>query len=236
MVKQNKERLIIDLLYKPKIIGLIANVNEGKSNLLYWIIELIKNKYNFSLYVFGLKNEISNAIKIYSVEEMEQIKNSIIILDEVMSLWDLDNRKSKKLIENTLRLINHNNNILIISGVPENFKKFISSKINVIIYKKVTFEDFINGCSVKNRIMNYKGKERGTSILDLDINEALLYDKKHFYKIKVPYIKKYDTKKDNVLIIREKSVPKNVPKNVPKKDINEDIKPSKDLNSCEVLE
>lgn len=236
MVKQNKESVIINLLYKPKIIGLIANVNEGKSNLLYWLIELIKKEYNFSLYVFGLKNEIENATKIYSVEEMEQIKNSIIILDEVMSLWDLDNRKSKRLIENTLRLINHNNNILIISGVPENFKKFISSKIDVIIYKKVTFEDFINGSSVKNKIMDYKGDERGTSILDLNIDEAILYNRKHFYKLKIPYLKKYDTKKDNISIIRNKNVPKSVPKNVTKKNIIVTEEDTKDLNSREDIE
>ena len=34
------------------------------------------------------------------------------------------------MIENTLRLINHNNNILLLCGLPKNFKKIIAGKID----------------------------------------------------------------------------------------------------------
>src|SRR3990167_2153647 len=129
----------LTLFNKPCIIGLIADVNEGKSMLLYDIIDKLREKKRFNLYTYGLRAEIKDTVKIYSVNELEQIKNSLIILDEVMTLWDLDNRMIKKQIENTLRLLHHNNNILIISAVPENIKKFISSKLNIIICKKVTF-------------------------------------------------------------------------------------------------
>jgi len=199
---------LLDLFKKPSIIGVISNVNEGKSNLLYHIIKELRKLKTFQLYTYGLRNAIKDTIEIYSVNELEQIKNSLIILDEVMTLWDLDNRKLKKQIENTLRLINHNNNILLISAVPENIKKFISSKLNVCIYKKVTFEDFINGSSIKRDILNYKGCERGSKVLNLGIDEAIIYDGKHYSKIKIPYLKEFDTKLNNEPIFR------NVPKSV----------------------
>lgn len=208
---------LINLFSKPCIISVIGDVNSAKSMTLYNIIEDLRKTKKFSLFTYGLRSDIENVTKIYSVEELEQIKDSLIIIDELMSLWDLDNRKIKKQIENTLRLIHHNNNILIISAVPENIKKFISSKINVIIYKKVTFEDFINGSSVKRNVLNYKGIERGSKVLNLPIDECLVYDGKHYTKVKIKYLKKYDSKKDNVPIF----VPKSVPKNVEKKKSSE---------------
>lgn len=193
---------IINLFDKPKIIGLIGNINEGKSNTLYYIIDELRKTKTFNLYTYGLRNEIPDTIEIYSISELEQIKNSLIVVDEVMTLWDLDNKMLKKQIENTLRLIHHNNNILILSAVPENIKKFISGKINVLILKKVTFEDFINGSSIKRTTMNYKGFENGSTVLNLAVNEAIIYDGLHYHKVEVPYLKEYDTKLNNEKIFK----------------------------------
>ena len=192
---------VIKLLDKPKIIGMCGDVNCGKSMLLYNIIEDLAN-YEYTLYTYGLRLEIPEATQVYSVRELESIQDSIVIVDELSSLFDLDNRKIKKQIENTLRLINHNNNILILCGVPENFKKFISGKIDIMIYKKTTLADLINGCRVKNILMNYKGIERGTEILNLDIDRALVYDGNHYSMFKVKYYEKYDSKRDNERILK----------------------------------
>ena len=102
----------VKLFDKPKVIGICADVNQGKSMLLYNMINDLKG-YHFSLYTYGLRLDVPEAIRVHSVAELEGIENSIIIIDELSSLFDLDNRKVKKQIENTLRLINHNNNILI---------------------------------------------------------------------------------------------------------------------------
>ena len=204
---------IIRLFNEPKIISVCADINQGKSMLLYHILETLKKKGKFDLYTYGLRLNFLNSQEIFSVVELEQVKNSIIVIDELSSLFDLDNRKIKKLIENTLRLLNHNNNILILCGTPENFKKFISAKVDYVIYKKSTFSDFINGSKIKNMLMSYKGNERGSEILNLAIDEALVYDGTHYNKINVPYYKKYDSKRNNKEII----VPKIVRKNVQKK-------------------
>ena len=133
---------------KPAIIGVCADVNQGKSMLLYHMLEQLSKQGEFDLYTYGLRLNVENSQQIFSVREMETVKNSIIVIDELSSLFDLDNRKVKKAVENTLRLINHNNNVLLLCGVPENFKKFISGKLDYLFYKKTTKADLINHTEV----------------------------------------------------------------------------------------
>ena len=132
-----KEINLKELFDEPKVMAVIGNSNQAKSNLIYYLIKQINRGFEFKLYTYGLRSDLRKANKIYSIQELEQIKDSIIFIDEFFTLFDLEDRKKKKQIENTIRLIYHNNNILVLIGLPENFKKFISSKLNIVIYKKV---------------------------------------------------------------------------------------------------
>lgn len=204
----NRNRMI-DYFKKPEIIAIVANVNEGKSNLIYHIIEELKKEYVFNLATFGLRFKLSGAREINSLDQLEETRDSIIFIDEFYSLFDLEDRKKKRQIEQTLRLINHNNNILVLAGTPENFKKFISSKINVVFFKKVKIADFINGSSMKGLITNYEGYGIGAKMLNLRVNETLVYDGD--YKLfDVPYMKENDSKRDNKNIFVEKKSAENV--------------------------
>lgn len=195
---------VIKLFNKPKIIGLVGDVNEGKSNTIYYLIKTLQEFGDFNLYAYGLKRKLKGSVEVKSLNEIEDVKNSIIIIDEVFSLFDLDNRKAKRDIEKSLRLIFHKNNIILLCGVGENFKKFLSAKLDIIIYKKVTFDDLINGSRVKNKILAYQGEEKGTTILGLEVGEALVFDGLHYHKIKIPYLENYDSKKGNKPIITVK--------------------------------
>lgn len=187
---------------KPIVISVIGDANTGKSNLLYWLLHSLKG-YEFKAYQYGLRLNVEGVKSVYSVSELENVKNSLVIVDEMPSLFDLDNRKEKAKIEKMLRLIYHNNNILILCGLPENFKKFISGRLHVEVYKAITIADLINGSSVKHHITQYKGNELGSSVLALDKDEALVYDGTHYEKIHIPYMEQYDTKKGNKPILRE---------------------------------
>lgn len=194
----------LEQLFKdPKVIGICANANEGKSNLIYYLLHSLKANYNFKTYAYGLRIDMPNVTKVNSVPELEQIRNSIIFIDEMSSLFDLDNRKIKNQVENMIRLIYHNNNVLVLSGLGENFKKFISSKLHIIIYKKVLIADLINGSAVKNHLLDYKGYELGSTVLNLQKGEALIYDG-HYKKIDIPYMAEYDTKASNENILHRK--------------------------------
>lgn len=206
---------VTDYFKKPSLIGIIADVNEGKSNLVYHLIEELTKKYVFNLVTFALKSDIEGATTIHSLEELEEVKDSLIFLDEFYSLFDLDNRQKKRQVERTLRLIHHNNNVLVLVGVPENFKKFISGKISICFYKKVKISDFINGSSVKKNLLDYQGEKRGTQILHLDKGEVLVFDGKYNI-LDVPYLEKFDSKLGNCIIFQGKSVSENMQKTIKK--------------------
>lgn len=191
-----------EIVSKPRIIGVTADVNQGKSMLLYNMIRQWKQAHTFNLFYYGLREDIEGATRVHSVQEIESIRNSIIIVDELSSLFDLDNRKVKAQIENSLRLIHHNNNVLILCGTPENYKKFISAKIDVMIYKKCTLADFINGSRVKNIISSYMGNEKGSEVLNIGISEALVYDGNHYSKVAIRYLEQYDTKRQNQSVLK----------------------------------
>jgi hypothetical protein len=193
-----------NIFNKPSVVAVCADVNQGKSMLLYHLLEQLNAKHTYNLFTYGLRLLMKGSQEIFSVGEMETIRDSIIVVDELSSLFDLDNRKVKKAVENSLRLINHNNNVLVLCGVPENFKKFLSGKIDCIFYKKTTKADLINGCRVKNILESYRGNQNGSEVLNMAIDEALFFDGKHYSVVKVPYYKKYDSKCKNIKILQKK--------------------------------
>lgn len=202
---------MIKSIFKTPFIGaVIGDAHTGKSNLLYHIIYKLSKTHDFKLYTYGLKYDLNGANKIYSLDELEKIRDSVIFLDEFYDLFDLEDRHNKIIAERTLRLLFHNNNIIILCGLPENYKKFISAKIKVIFYKQCTFEDFINGSSVKKNVLKYHGSNRGSSLLHLGKNECLIYNGEHYYNYKIPYLRAMDSKRKNVSIFVKKNVVKNV--------------------------
>jgi len=216
-IENNYKISIPKLLSKPAIMGIMGDANCGKSNLIYYLLTELQKDFSFNLYTYGLKKSV-NDIKINSIEELEKIRGSVIVLDEFFNLFDLEDRKKRKLIEKTLRLIYHNNNVLILSGVPENFKKYISAKLSIFIYGKSTLADFVNGSKVKETCLSYKGVELGSSLLDLDKDKFLVFDGNHYKLLPIKYLKEYDTKQGNPDIL-QKSTKKSA-KNAEKIEIN----------------
>jgi len=217
-IENIKQLLNKGIFKEPSIYAIIGDPNSGKSMLVYNLIEELKNEYTFSLITYGLRNEIKESKEIHSINELEQIKDSIIFMDEFFTLFDLEDRKKRNQIENSLRLIYHNNNILVLVGLPENFKKFISAKVNVIFYKSVNFFDFINGSNVKRLILDYNGLERGSTLLNIGKDEVIVYDGS-YKKYRNEYLKQYDTKLNNVPIFVEKKSSENVQGNKSKDEV-----------------
>jgi hypothetical protein len=196
-----EQEKLLDLFKTPQLIGVIANANEGKSNMLYWIIKSLRERYQFKMYSYGLRVNCGEQ-KIFSVEELEVIHNSVIIIDEFANMFDIDDRKEKKQIERTLRLIFHNNNVVLLCGLPENMKKFIASKFNAMIFKRCALKDAINGSRVKQIMFNYEGSEQGAAVLNIPVDTALVYDGTHYSHAYIPYLIDFDTKRENASILQ----------------------------------
>lgn len=190
------------LFDRPRVIGVCADVNEGKSNLLCWMVLELRKQYKFNLYSYGLDVDLQQQ-KIYSVDELERIQNGIIVIDEFATLFDLDDRKLKKQIEKTFRLICHieKNNIIILAGLPENYKKFLSAKLSAIIFKTCTLADFINGSKIKYEAFKFSDPMLGSTVLKVNVDQALVFDGQHYHKISVPYLREFDSKIHNAKIL-----------------------------------
>lgn len=185
---------------KPKAIGLVADRNQGKSNLIYSVINHIKENYpNTNVYQYGLRATLDGVVTIDSIEKLEILTNCIIFIDEFYSLFELDNRKKKELIEAAFRLIHHNNVILVLCGLPNNFNKFVSQNLDYVIFKQCSIGAFINGSDVKNIALAYRGVGKGSSMIAMDKGKALFYDveAKMYYHTDVPYVEHHDTKQAN---------------------------------------
>ena len=188
----------IKSLLKEDITILLGKSNSGKTTLLNdMMLTLSKVLKLKNLYTYGIKN--SKYKMFYSLLELEQIKNSFIFIDEIGLLFNLDDRKNKDQIDKILRLVNHNNNKLVLTGLPTDFKKFLSAKANTIIFKSLNKTDLINGSETKNVLVQYKDASNGVLSLQIPIDKALVYNKTDgFYMIDIEYSKATDTKQKNL--------------------------------------
>lgn len=197
------EDIIPRLFDSPRLIGICADVNQGKSNLIYAILHFLQKKYNFTsqnLFTYALPISVGQQ-KIYSVEELELIENSVIFLDEFYLFLNLDDRKRVKQLAEMMQRIKHANNVLVLCGLPHNFNKFISSQLEIKIYKQTTIKNLINGSPMKDVITAYNGAEKGSTILRLQHDQALVYGllgegtgNAHYTMVKIPYMKEFDVK------------------------------------------
>ena len=178
---------------------LMSRSDEGKTHTLCSLITEYKKQFNGNVTTFGLRDELLNLLNVKSFSsliELEEIRNSIIIVDEAGSLFDLEDRKKRRQIESTLRLVNHRNNKILLSGLPSDFKKFLCAKAKVFLFKTLMISDLINGSMAKEILMQYRGPGLGTHTLLLDKGTMLCFDGT-FWKETIPYNEKYDTKVNN---------------------------------------
>ena len=178
---------------------LMSRSDEGKTHTLCSLITEYKKQFNGNVTTFGLRDELLNLLNVKSFSsliELEEIRNSIIIVDEVGSLFDLENRTKRHLIESTLRLVNHRGNKILLSGLPSDFKKFLCAKAKVFIFKTLMISDLINGSLAKEILMQYRGVGLGTYMLLFDKGTMLCYDGT-FWKESCSYNEKFDTKRNN---------------------------------------
>ena len=206
------------ILGKPLVIMLGAT-NQGKTMALAQIISDYKKTYYGKVWTYGIKKQITDELKterFESLETLETIKNSFIVIDEVGRIFDLDDRKQKKMIDTTLRKISHNGNLILLSGLPTDFKKFLSAKADIFLFKGLRIADLINGSMAKETVLNYEGELKGSYVLDVPVNEILCFNGNYWVE-KVAYDERFDTKKDNVSLFLErlpfceKSVEENKP-------------------------
>jgi len=185
---------------------LAARSNEGKSIFLAQLVKEYTQKFNGTVWVCGMKEEITNKLPVKtfkSLIELEEIESAIVIIDEVGQLFDLTDKRKQKQVDQTLRTVNHKGNKILLAGLPTDFKKYLCAKAKCFLLKSLKITDLINGSEIKSVVSQYSGDEKGTFLLKIPINEVLCYDG-HYWKEKVEYVAEFDTKKNNTNLFEQK--------------------------------
>jgi hypothetical protein len=195
----------MDILEKPDIrsIGVLADIHQGKTNLIQCAIKSIREKYVAKMYSYGLPTHNEGVVKINSIEELEKITNSWIFIDEFPSLFSLSNRRQIELFERSMSLVfqaNVNNRILI-CGHPHSFNKFLGALLQIMIFKQITLSDLIQRSPTERVIAAYSSDmgsivQKGSRVLAMPKNIALVYDAVtgHYSEVEIKYMQETDMK------------------------------------------
>jgi hypothetical protein len=139
----------------------------------------------------------------YSIREMEQITDSIILADEAGKLLNVVNRKQHEEMLRTLRLVSHQNNRIVLVGLPFDFKKIFSAQATCFLYKSLNIAEMINGSTVKETLLEYKDYHLGAYTLSLPKSQVLCYDAGGFWIDDIDYFPEFDSKANNINLFKK---------------------------------
>jgi len=204
---------LADIFDDPSIrsIAVVADVNQGKTNVLNALIKAIKARYDASVWASGLRNKIEGVHTLNSVAELEVLYNSVVIVDEFPDFYDITNKRQQEMFEKSVRKIFHSNNLLIICGLPRNFNTRLGSIMQAVLFKQSTLNDFIQRSPMEKIIKSFSSHygsliQKGSDMLTMPLDLTLYHEvgSKHWWELEVPYVKEGDAKKDNPLILQPK--------------------------------
>lgn len=202
---------LVDIFDDPTIrtIGVVADVNQGKTNTLNALIKSIQlRKKDASIWTSGLRVKLDGVKELSSITELETMFNSVVVIDEFPDFYNLYSTRDERLFEKSLRKVNHDNNLIIICGLARNFNKRLGALLQAVIFKQSTLEDFVQrsplDMAIKSYSSNYGSEiQKGNAMLTMPKDKALYHEiyTKRWYELDVPYLKDVDAKRNNIAIV-----------------------------------
>lgn len=196
-----------------RVIGVIADKNQGKTNLLCNIIEItMRLAPETNIVGFRLPVNIQGILYLNTLTELSKVQNSLIIIDELKTLVDLDNRTEVRVLMSILQTLYHpqRNNTVILCGLAHNFNGKISGELEAVIFKQTTLISVIQRTNIDYilRSLRSEGKaSKNEYTLVMPKETALIYHprmKKEWHCIDIPYLEAYDVKRNNEPVIKWK--------------------------------
>lgn len=213
------ERPILDLedLLRDKsirVIGIVADKDQGKSMLMYNMIEIIRhNAPETNLVGFRMSVNVPGMLMLNTLTELSRVSNSYIFIDELKTFVDTDNRREMGIFMSLLQTLYHpyRNNTVVICGLAHNFNGKISGELEAIIFKQTTLISVVKRSNLDYilRSLQSEGKaSKNEYSLVMPKNAALIYHpnmQKNWHCVDFPYLEQYDVKKDNEPVIKWKN-------------------------------
>lgn len=195
MIKPNIYKTIMKA---GTVIALVGDTSSGKTNALFKFIESV-NEAKVNKAVFFYHNDYYDKLnceytQISSIEDLESIENSLIFIDEFKELLKIDDRHFQPMIKTMFAQIKHNNNKIVMCGVPDYFKKYISGEVDEWVLFTTTFANLVNGTALKKYISGLSASFIGLTRMSINIGKMLWRGK----LIDVEYLGENDRKNNNI--------------------------------------
>lgn len=194
---EKEENIYKTILKSGSVIALVGGTSSGKTNALYQFITSIKDsKVNKCTYFYH--EEYNNAFEdmqhVSCMEDLERITNSIIFIDEFAELFKIEDRRFLPLIKTMFAQIKHNNNKLVICGLPDYFRKFIAAEVDEWVLFDISFNKIVNGSALKLFVQQLAVSFKGLTRLNVGVGNMLWRGKRYVTK----YAAEFDRKENNI--------------------------------------
>ena len=170
---------MIELLKKDsgRVFGIVGEKHSGKTTALLQLIKESK-KFKTTTYCYFYHQEYKDSVKgvefINTLNDLEQIRDGFIFIDEFSELFKLNDRHSTEMVKLVVSQIEHNNNILVLCGLPQYFNKLISSFVGENwLLKGLNYDELINGSGLSKSIKMLSGDFVGGTRLNIPTNKLL---------------------------------------------------------------
>lgn len=165
-------------LDKIRSLAIIGNLDQGKTNLLFYYGNSYKGARK--KYLFGYPKEKEGYISLYSWEDLLKIRDGIILIDEINTFIKIYDKKKNYQLMELISLFAHKNNTLIFTT---QLSQFISRGIEAFIdcwaIKRLDLETLKNGSKPKRIIQRLNYPKKNEWVLDLEQNEFYEFSDKN---------------------------------------------------------
>lgn len=194
-----------------RVIGVVADKNQGKSMLMYNMAEIIRRDApQTKLVGFRMSLPVPGMLMLNTLTELSKVSESVIFIDELKTFVDTDNRREMKIFMSILQTLYHpyRNNTVVIGGLAHNYNGKISGELEAIVFKQTTLISVVQRSNLDYilRSLQSEGKaSKNEYSLVMPLNGALIYHPrmaKNWHYIEFPYLEDYDVKKDNEPVIK----------------------------------
>lgn len=207
-VKKIEDLFIYPELSHLRIIGIVADPNEGKSNVVKHLIQVFQERAKNTRLVSFKLPQMPGVHSIHSVTDLERVTNSVIFCDEFADMVDMSNARQRKALFDTVRVINHPqaNNILFLMGMARDFGGKLAGLLDVYIIKSLTIADAVQRSTLHRFVTDYNGGfkvRKGSGVIDMPKEIALVHVVGgNTDEVEIPYVKEYDLKLSNDPVVK----------------------------------
>lgn len=163
-------------ILKNRIVGIAGAKHSGKTTTLIHFINYVQ-KFSTPKVAYFFHEDYKQTVQgidkfINSIDELLDVRDSFIFIDEFKTLFNSDDRHQKETIERVFSMLEHNNNIIVLCGLPSYYNQYISKMVNCWVLKQIKFSECVNGSDLKKYAIGIRGELNGGVGLNIPVSKA----------------------------------------------------------------